>query len=138
MAADGPFLGVGWSFPPAFGGGGAAVETVSGVEDVHQSLQILLATTPGERIMQGAFGCDLHSLMFEEIDQGLINTIEGIIADGIVENEPRVDLDGVQVTRDDTQDGCLIISVSYTIRGTNSRFNMVFPFYLLEANQPGP
>ena len=35
------------------------------------------------------------------------------------------------------QQGCVLISVSYTVRSTNSRFNMVFPFYLNEASAPG-
>ncbi len=64
MSTDQPFLGTGWSFPPAFTKGGAEVEMVSGAEDIHQSLQILLSTRLGERVMQDEFGCDLHSVLF--------------------------------------------------------------------------
>ncbi len=137
MSSDAPFLGRGWSFPPTFTVGGAGVETVSGEEDVHQSLRIILGTTPGERVMQDTFGCDLTSLMFEEIDQRLLNKIERLVSDALLEHEPRVELDGVNVTESDTTPGCLLVSISYMIRGTNSRFNMVYPFYIQEAAHQG-
>ena len=58
MLADSSFLGTGWSFPPTFRKGGADVEMAAGSEDIHQSLQILLSTRLGERILQPEFGCD--------------------------------------------------------------------------------
>lgn len=137
MAADQSFLGTGWSFPPAFTKGGAEVGLVSGVEDIHQSLQILLSTGTGERIMQDDFGCDLHSVLFEEMDQGLVNTLTSLISDAILYYEPRITLDQLDVSESEAQQGLLLISLEYTVRSTNSRFNMVFPFYLNEATIPG-
>lgn len=136
MSSDAPFLGRGWSFPPTFTVGGAGVETVTGEDDVHQSLRIILATTPGERVMQDTFGCDLNSQMFEEIDQSLLSRIRRLVSDALLEHEPRIQLDSLNVNEGDTP-GCLLVSVNYTIRGTNSRFNMVYPFYLQEAAHPG-
>jgi len=133
MAADSAFLGTGWSFPPAFGRGGAEVAMVSGVDDIQQSLQILFATRLGERIMQDEFGCALDSVVFEEIDQGLINTLNRSISDAILYHEPRITLDQLDVDESAEQPGLLLISLIYTVRSTNSRFNMVYPFYLNEA-----
>ena len=90
MPTDGSFLGTGWGFPPTFTKGGAEVEMASGVEDVHQSLQILLSTRLGERVMQDDFGCDLSYVLFEEVDQGLINSLTSIISDAILYHEPRM------------------------------------------------
>src|SRR5205809_1009841 len=81
MPIDQAFLGTGWSFPPTFTQGGAEVALVSGAEDIQQSLQILLSTRLGERVMEDEFGCDLHSALFEEVDQSLINTLNGLITD---------------------------------------------------------
>lgn len=136
MAVDQSFLGRGWAFPPSFSSGGADVEMVSGSEDVHQSLQILLTTVPGQRLMQELFGCDMQRLVFEELDQGLINTVTGMVTNSILDYEPRVDLNGVEVNQSDAEDGLLLIGIDYTIRGTNARYNMVYPFYLKEASQP--
>jgi hypothetical protein len=110
---------------------------VSGPADIHESLSILLATQPGERVLQESFGCDLDSLLFAEVDRELLNTMERLLSDAILEYEPRIQLDGLDVRPSATEPSCLLVELSYTIRGTNSRFNRVFPFYLMEAAQPG-
>lgn len=134
---DPSFLGTGWSFPPTFTTGGADVALVSGPEDIHQSLQILLSTRLGERVMQDEFGCDLHDLLFEEVDQSLVNTITSMVTNSILYHEPRIHLDNLDVSESATQQGLLLISIEYTVRSTNSRFNMVYPFYINEASIPG-
>jgi uncharacterized protein len=131
------FLGTGWGFPPTFGPGGAEVELVSNVEDVHQSLAILVATRRGERVMQESFGCNLDALAFEEIDHALVNRITSMLRDAVLDHEPRVELLGVDVTASEREPGVLRIRIDYAVLGTNSRFNMVFPFYLDEASAPG-
>ena len=137
MATEESFLGTGWAFPPTFSAAGAEVEMVSDAEDIHQSLRILLSTQPGERVMQELFGCDLGSVVFEELDQGLVNTITRLVTDAILYHEPRIQLDRLDLTESDAEAGRLLISIHYTIRGTNSRYNMVYPFYLKEAAIPG-
>lgn len=131
--SDPSFLGRGWAFPAAFSAGGADVEMASGVEDIEQSLRILLGTWPGERVMQDTFGCDLGSLVFDQLDQRLINTVERLITGAVLEHEPRIKLDRVDVAPSADGPSALIITVNYTVRGTNSRYNLVFPFYLTEA-----
>lgn len=137
MAADAAFLGVGWGFPPAFQRGGADVEMVAGAEDIHQSLQILLSTRLGERVMQDEFGCALDRVVFAALDQDLINTLNADISDAILYHEPRIILDQIEVDERADQPGLLLISLTYTIRGANSRFNMVYPFYVNEATTLG-
>jgi len=109
---------------------------VEGAEDVHQSIQILLATSRGERPMQESFGGSLDSVLFEEMSPSLTNRVTSLIYDAILGHEPRVDLRGVDVTAG-SEAGVLQIRIDYAIRGTNSRYNMVFPFYLNEAVAPG-
>ncbi|NER52230.1 MAG: GPW/gp25 family protein [Symploca sp. SIO1B1] len=129
------FLGTGWSFPPSFNRDTASVEMVSDETDVLQSLEIILSTRPGERVMQPNFGCELSQFLFEEISQGLITKIKGLISDALLYHEPRIDVDEVEV--DDTEEeGLLQIQVTYRVRTTNSRFNLVYPFYINEANIP--
>lgn len=108
---------------------------VSGAEDIEQSLRIILCTTPGERVMRESFGCDLSRFLFEEIDQRLLTKLQRLVSDAILEYEPRIKLDGVSITQDDATAGLLSIRLTYTIRGTNSRFNLVFPFYQGEASE---
>ena len=137
MQPDKSILGTGWHFPPAFTSGGGNVEMVSNAEDIHQSIQILFSTQLGERVMLDKFGCDLNIYMFEEIDQSLINSLSRTISDAILYHEPRIALDRIQVSESPSEPGLLLISLDYTIRSTNSRYNMVYPFYLNEAITPG-
>ncbi len=134
---DSAFLGTGWSFPPTFSRGGAEIEMVSGVEDIRQSLHIILSTRLGERVMQDEFGCALDSVLFEEMDQGFINSVTSVVSNAILYHEPRITLDQLDVSESESQQGLLLISLDYTVSETNSRFNMVYPFYVNEATTPG-
>lgn len=137
MAQDNSFLGAGWSFPPAFAAGGGGVQIVSGAQDIEQSLAILLSTRQGERVMQDDFGCELSEFLFGEISQGLIGRVRSLIAGAILHHEPRISLNSIEVSESAATHGLLLISIDYTIRATNSRYNMVYPFYLNEATSPG-
>jgi phage baseplate assembly protein W len=129
------FLGKGWSFPPYFLNNGRDVQMVEEEEDIQQSLQILLTTAQGERVMLENFGCDLNRYLFEEISQSLINDLTNMIRDAILYYEARIDVVRIAIDESPESPGVLLINLEYTVRSTNSRYNMVFPFYLHEANQ---
>ncbi len=131
---DETFLGKGWSFPPQFFASGAEVGMVWGEEDIRQSLTILFGTALNERIMFSSYGCELSRYLFEEVDQALINGLTGLIEDAILLHEPRIEANAVDIIQSTTEAGLLLISIHYTIRTTNNRYNLVYPFYLLEAN----
>lgn len=127
------FLGTGWSFPPTFTPGGMDVIMVSNEEDIHQSLGLLFATSRGERIMQEAYGSKLDEWLFEEMDQDFTDTITSSIREAILLHEPRILLLAIDLSQNRRYAGVVDISLDYMIPATNSRFNMVFPFYLNEA-----
>jgi phage baseplate assembly protein W len=134
-----PFLGRGWSFPPAFSPASGTVAMVSGAEDINQSLSILLSTSLGERLMQPGYGCNLSDFQFEPLNTSLTTYLKDMVETAILYHEPRIELDLVEITESTSReatDGLLRISVTYTVRGTNSRLNYVFPFYLKEAIFP--
>ena len=134
--APGSFLGKGWHFPPSFSDNGRDVWQVAGEEDIRQSMQILLATAPGERVMLGSFGCDLKGFLFEEMDRGLITRLKGIVKDALLYYEPRIIVEEVEVEPSD-REGVLLIQVTYRVPATNSRWNWVFPFYQQEGSNDG-
>ncbi|MFN0195038.1 MAG: GPW/gp25 family protein [Aestuariivirga sp.] len=136
MSGASTFLGTGWSFPPSFTLGGRDVAIVSEVEDIEQSLAILLSTRRGERVMQDDFGCALSDFLFGEISRGLIGRVRDLIADAILHHEPRITLNEIDVSESGAESGLLLIAIDYTVRATNSRYNMVYPFYLNEATSP--
>jgi len=137
MAADSDFLGVGWGFPPAFDPHSKGAVLVAAEEDIGESLRILMHTSPGERVMQPAYGCDLRHLVFEVINQSTLTDIKDTIDRAVRFFEPRVILDTVTIDDSDWVDGVLRVGLSYTIIATNTRNNLVFPLYLLEGTGVG-
>jgi len=133
------FLGTGWSFPPTFNREAGSVELVSDVEDIRQSLNILLSTTLGERVMQPRYGCDLTNYVFESMNSSVIGYLKDRVKNAILYYEPRIVADKIEVTAADSFDlieGKFTISIDYSIPGTNSRFNYVFDYYKNEALKP--
>jgi Bacteriophage baseplate protein W len=127
------FLGTGWAFPPEFNISGNQNLMVSDEEDISQSLRILLDTKPGERIMQPSFGCGIHKYVFEKFDESLATLIKEEIRIAILFYETRIEVEKIDVTAQKIIDGKLKINIQYNIKATNSRSNMVYPFYLLEG-----
>ncbi len=127
------FLGVGWSFPPEFNKEAAAVKMISDEEDIKSSLEILLSTRLGERIMVPQYGCNLDELLFENLNRTLVTYVIELIKTAILYHEPRIDVDRIDISESDVLQGELFIKVEYTVRATNSRNNVVFPFYLEEG-----
>lgn len=127
------FLGTGWSFPPAFDNSRFNMKLVSDEADIGESIRILLGTTPGERIMLPEYGCNLKKLVFEKVDSMLVAELNHLIYHALLEFEPRVDFISAEIIERDELDGILHIRVSFKIIITNTRHNIVFPFYLIQG-----
>jgi phage baseplate assembly protein W len=133
MINDSSFLGRGWSFPPEFTKDTKKIRMVEAECDIEESLGILLTTTPGERIMQPDFGCNLKSLVFEDITLSTQTLAKEMIKNAVLFFESRVILNDVKFNTEEISEGHLYITLDYTIRSTNTRFNMVFPYYIKEG-----
>lgn len=131
VSNDRAFLGRGWSFPPTFDRLAEGVRMLEQEADIVSSLEVLLSTARGERIMLPEFGCNLDELIFETLDTRMRTLMADKIASAILYHEPRVDLEKVELGGDerDRLEGRVLIDVSYRVRTTNSRFNFVFPYY---------
>ena len=102
--------------------------------DIESSLQILLSTALGERVMQPAYGCNMNELVFELLDTTLQTEMKKRIEVAILFFEPRIDLEKIELTKNELE-GIVLISTTYVVRTTNTRNNLVFPFYLSEGNR---
>lgn len=127
------FLGKGWSFPPLFSLAQKGVVMVADEEDIRQSLQILLSTALGERVMQPKYGCNLNDLLFEPLNTTVRTYIRGLVKQAILIYEPRIQLNDVAIEMLDEPSGRVDLVVDYTVQTTNSRYNLVYPFYRAEA-----
>ena len=129
------FLGTGWDFPPRFRKSTGSVAMTSDQEDIEKSLEILLSTRLGERIMRPGYGCDLSHMIFEPLSASVKAYIKNLVENAILMHEPRIVLKKVELESDKDQLGLVNILVEYVISATNSRKNYVYPFYLEEGSE---
>jgi uncharacterized protein len=128
-------LGSGLAFPLGVDHRGA-VALARGEDDVDQALQIILGTAPGERPMRPEFGCEVHDLVFEAIDAATVGRMETAIRAALDRWEPRVTVESIDFDLSGVGEGRLGVTVGYRIRATNDQRNLVYPFYMIPAEEP--
>lgn len=133
MADNPQFLGKGWSFPVTFGNQGRSVAMAEAEDDIRQSLDILLSTGLGERVMRPGFGWKRDALLFEPLSTSFASYLAQEIESAILFYESRIELNRVDFDPAVDQAGLMLIRLDYTIRATNTRTNLVYPFYLDHA-----
>ncbi len=134
MNSENAFLGRGWGFPPTFDKASKSVGMLEEEYDIKSSLEILLSTRLGERIMQPNYGCNLDDMVFEAMNLTMLTYLKDLVENAILYFEPRIDLEGIEIDTSQELEGVLLIIVDFTVRTTNSRFNFVYPFYKNEGS----
>ena len=129
------FLGTGWGFPPEFSNKNTEVGMLSDEADIESSLEILLSTRPGERVMRPDYGCNLDELVFEPLTTTFKTYIKDLISTAILYYEPRIEVNSIDLDDTGELEGRIVISIDYTVSATNTRFNFVYPFYKKEATE---
>jgi phage baseplate assembly protein W len=127
---DDSFIGRGFAWPMRVDHTGAIALT-NGAADLDQSLRVILMTSPGERVMRPQFGCRIWDLLFEPVTANLLGLIAQAVRDAIAQWEPRVRVEDVTPTVDPDDQALVRISVTYSVRSTNDRRNLVYPFYVI-------
>lgn len=126
---DRSFLGTGWAFPPVFHPGVSPIAMVSEEEDIRQSLCIILSTHLGERVMRPEFGSELHNMVYHNMDLTARTQLRASIENAILHFESRITLTNVEFDVSEERVGKMSILLEYTIRLTNARGNLVYPYY---------
>lgn len=129
------FLGTGWSFPPSFSAATGRVNMSSDEKDIEESLKILLGTSVGERFLNPKYGLDMHQLLFEPMSETMKTYIADGIRIGILIYEARINLISVVLDTSAQYEGVIAVHLEYEVRATNSRYNLVYPFYLAEGGE---
>jgi len=127
------FLGKGWSFPIQLDPGTGDIAIVAYEEDIRQAILLILQTKLGERVMRPDFGAGLEALVFEPVNTTTMALVQQRVQEGLITWEPRINVNSVEVTTDPVARNTLNISIGYTVRSTNTFYNLVYPFYLQEG-----
>lgn len=129
-SSDSSFIGRGFPWPLVVDGSGS-LRLSHGAEDLDQSILLVMMTAPGERLMRPKFGCRIWEMLFEPVTPTLIGRVNQAVRVALAQWEPRITVDSVVSTHDDDEPGMLRITVDYTVRATNDRRNLVYPFYVI-------
>jgi len=127
MSAD--IVGRGWAFPPTFDAQGGLALT-SERSELDQSIQIILATAPGQRVMRPNFGCRLHELVFAPNNSQTVAQARRFVEEALGMWEPRIRVTEVDVRTDRQDASRLLIRIEYQVRATRDPRSLVYPFYL--------
>lgn len=133
MAKD--FLGTGWRFPLLPDASGS-LGYVSAEDNIEQSLRILLLTQLGERAMRPGFGSKAGQMVFAPGSLQNLRLLEMTVTDAVRDWEPRIELEDVHAEADLNDATRVVVSIQYKVRATNTRHNLVFPFYLGTVGRP--
>ena len=127
------FLGRGWKFPVGVNPATGRIAMSEYEQDIKESIRIILATAPGERLMRPDFGCGIHDLVFSTISRATLGLFESRVREALIKWETRVEIISLDISAREADKGKLLINLNYRVRDTNHVFNLVFPFYLTEG-----
>jgi phage baseplate assembly protein W len=131
----GGFLGKGWRFPILPDATGSLGYT-EGDANVEQSIRITLLTDLQERVMRPSFGCRAPRMVFAPGSIQHLRLLETSVREALRDWEPRVELELVRAEADARDPAHVTVSIRYRVRQTNTRQNLVFPYYLGQITRP--
>jgi phage baseplate assembly protein W len=131
---DASFLGSGLAWPMGVDHTGA-LRVTDGVQDLDRSICVVLSTAPGERVMRPQFGCRIWELLFEPVTPTLYGLMTQAVRDALAQWEPRITVEAVDVEQDNYDHSMVRINISYVVRATNDRRNLVYPFYVIPREE---
>jgi phage baseplate assembly protein W len=125
-------LGTGLAFPLGVDNRGR-IALARGEIDVEQAIRIILSTAPGERPMRPEFGCAVHDCVFERIEADTLARIDQAVRFALDRWEPRVAIEDIAF--ESRREGELLVHLRYRLRATNDVRNLVYPFYVVPAEE---
>lgn len=128
MALD--IIGQGWAFPPKIDRQGR-IAVARGDSEIVQAIEIILRTSPGQRVMRPEFGSRLHELVFAPNSAETANAARGFVEDALAMWEPRIEVRSVNTAPHEEEENVIVITIEYEIKVTHDRRSLVLPFYLI-------
>jgi phage baseplate assembly protein W len=124
------FIGKGIAFPMRVDSTGS-IAMVTGPEDIDRSIVMVLSTAKGERLMRPQFGCTIWDQLFDPINANTLGQMSQGVREALSQWEPRIELELVEAHPDPDADGKVRIEITYRVKATNDRRNLVYPFYVI-------
>lgn len=130
-ATDNPqaYLGTGLSFPLRSNLQGN-LQLSSSVQNIEESIGIILGTKLGERVYRPNFGSRLSELVFAPMNTQTLFMIRLYVQEALEMWEARIVLDSIE-TEADPLEGRVDITITYHPKDSYDSRSMIYPFYLM-------
>lgn len=126
--AEADFLGKGWKYTVSVKN--KKIQYSEGEDCIRESIMIILGTAKGERVMHPDFGCEIQELVFAPNSTSTATMVCIHVKEALLKWEPRIEVLDVSASSDPEEENRLNITLEYKIKTTNTRNNLVYPFYL--------
>ena len=103
-----------------------ALKRAVNIQSVYTSIDNILRTYKGERVMLPQFASDIHGMMFETLDQTTVSFLTKGIKDTIEAWDNRVRIEEVSIGRDPDRN-TLSVALVFMIQGYNDTFQYETP-----------
>lgn len=124
------FLGSGLSFPLRVDRRSGKLALSHHEDDIAEAIGVILGTSRGERVMRPDFGSTVSEYVFSPASFSFADSVAYDVREQLTLQEPRIVDVSVSCAEAPGTQGALTVSVSYTVRSTNNRYNRVYPFYI--------
>jgi phage baseplate assembly protein W len=88
-------------------------------DHIRQMIELVLFTSPGERVNRPDFGCGVDRLVFEAASQGLVTATQALVQSEL--QRWLGDLISVEAATVVLEDSALLITIRYVVIQTNQR-----------------
>ncbi len=105
---------------------------VEDYEAVRQSIQLLLSTRPGERVMRPEYGCHLYRLIFSPNDETTAGLAIHYVRQAVGRWEPRAEIERLDADVDAGDPTRLNLVMEYHVRGLERLQRLEFSLPLME------
>lgn len=107
----------------------AIKDVIDSRESVRNSIEAIINTSNGERVMRPGFGAKLRNLLFEPLDGFLVEDIKTELTNALNNQEPRIVVKGIEMQLNyQTMTVNLSISFMFTNTYVNDTFNFAIQY----------
>jgi len=106
------------------------IDMVEDDEAIRQAILMLLATSPGERVMRPDYGCLLRRVIFSPNDDTTAGLAIHYVRIALERWEPRIEILRLDATADPERTGRLEVVLDYRVRATQAAQSLRIPIDL--------
>ena len=117
-----PDVFIGLKLPLGYSETGYFKQTKTTLQQAKYNIINLLHTIPGERLGQPTFGSDLHTMLFEPMDEDFSDILKSSIKDSLDKWLPYINIKNIEVIMPDYNINRVNISIDFGLSFEPDRF----------------